>query len=133
MISDRSGKIVIPCTNMDGCNGVAPGYPSEDELVVYQTAFMETPPALKLPLTLQGLQQMGDGLTQWNGAGRIDAAPGAYAVALWLGPKAPAADRSAILGALQAIKPRVSALCDRLGRAGTRATDEFHAVCHHRS
>ena len=67
---------------------------------------MKPTPALTVPLTLRSLQQMSDGLTEWTGAGSIGRAAGAYAVELWLGPKASAADRSAILGALQAITPR---------------------------
>lgn len=105
VISNRPGEIPIPCTTMDGCpTGIAAGYPSEDELVVYETGFIETPPALKLPLTLRNLEQMSDGLTEWDGWGTVGGR-GAYAVAVWLGPKAPAADRAAILGALQTIKP----------------------------
>lgn len=105
VISNGSGQILIPCTTNDGCSvGLAAGHPTQDELVVYETSFHELPPTLKLPLTLQNLQQMSDGLTEWNGAGSIGRS-GAYSVDLWLGPKAPAADRSAILSALQTIKP----------------------------
>jgi hypothetical protein len=103
VISDRPGEIPIPCTTNDGCDGGLAGYPSQDELVVYKTLFMEPPPALKLPLTLQNLEQMSDGQTEWRGAGSIGGGR-VYAVDVWLGPKAPAADRSAILSALQTIK-----------------------------
>lgn len=105
MISDRPGEIPLPCTTNDGCPVGLAGHPSQDELVVYETAFLEPPPALKLPLTLQNLEQASDGLTEWNGAGSIAGADGAYAVGVWLGPKAPAADRSALLSALRTIKP----------------------------
>jgi len=106
VISNRSGEIPIPCTTNDGCpTGIAAGYPSEDELVVYETGSIEPPPALKLPLTLQNLQRASDGLTEWNGWGTVGGR-GPYAVAVWLGPKAPAAYRSAILSALQSIQPR---------------------------
>jgi hypothetical protein len=105
VISNRSGKIPIPCTTMDGCaTDIPAGFPSEDELVVYRTAFIETPPALRLPLTLQKLDQVSDGLTEWSTWGMVGRRD-AYAVAVWLGPKATAADRSAILSALQTIKP----------------------------
>jgi hypothetical protein len=103
VISDRAGKILIPCTTNDGCDAGIAGHESEDELVVYKTGFIETPPALKFPLTLQNLGQMSDGLTEWSGWGLVGGRR-AYAVDVWLGPKAPAADRSAILSALQAIK-----------------------------
>jgi hypothetical protein len=103
-ISDRSGEIPIPCTTNDGCPLGLAGHPSQDELVVYETVFQEPAPALKLPLTLQHLEQMSDGLTEWTGAGSIGGRR-AYAVDVWLGPKAAAADRSAILSALQGIKP----------------------------
>ena len=91
---------------MAGCSEGVVGRPNEDELVVYETVFMEPPPVLKLPLTLQSLRQLSDGLTAWDGAGAIlgGATPGAYAVEVWLGPKAHPADRSAILSALQSIK-----------------------------
>jgi hypothetical protein len=104
VISDRSGKIPIPCTTNQGCAVGLAGYPGQDELVVYETSFIEPPPALKLPLTLRNLHQMSDGLTEWDGAGSIGGG-GAYAVEVWLGPKASAAHRSAILSALQTIKP----------------------------
>jgi hypothetical protein len=102
VISDRPGKILIPCTTMDGCPPGLAGHEREDELVVYETGFIETPPALKLPLTLQSLGLTSDRLPEWSGWGVIGR--GAYAVDVWLGPKAPAADRSAILSALQTIK-----------------------------
>jgi hypothetical protein len=106
VISNRSGQIPIPCTTNDGCpTGIAAGYPTEDELVVYKTAFHETPPVLTLPLTLRGLRQVSDGLTVWGGAGSI-AGAGVYSVDVWLGPRAPAADRAAILSALETIKSR---------------------------
>jgi hypothetical protein len=103
VISDRAGRIPIPCTTNDGCTGGLAGYPSQDELVVYRTLFMETPPTLRLPLRLENLQQTSDSLTEWTGGGSIGRTD-AYAVGVWLGPKAPMADRSAILSALQAIK-----------------------------
>jgi hypothetical protein len=106
VVSNHPGKIPIPCTTNDGCaTGIAAGYPREDELVVYKTGYIESPPALKFPLSLQDLVQMSDGLTEWNGWGMVGRRS-AYAVAVWLGPKAPAEDRSALLSALQTIKPR---------------------------
>jgi hypothetical protein len=104
VITDRAGAIPVPCTTNDGCAGGVAGFPSQDELVVYETSFHETPPALKLPLTLQNLRQMSDGLTEWDGAGSIGGR-GTYAVEVWLGPKAPAAHRSALLSALKSVKP----------------------------
>jgi hypothetical protein len=104
VISNGSSEPRIPCTTNDGCAGLA-GHPSQDELVVYRTVYMEPPPALKLPLALQNLRQVNDGRTEWSGGGSIGTA-GDYVVDIWLGPKAPAADRSAILSALEAIKSR---------------------------
>jgi len=105
VIYDGSGKIPIPCTTNNGCADGVAGYPNRDELVVYETMFHETPPKLGLPLALQSLQRMSARLPEWDGAGSIDRA-GIYAVDVWLGPKAPAGDRAAILSALQTVKPR---------------------------
>jgi hypothetical protein len=104
VISDRPGALRIPCTTNDGCAGGLAAAPGEDELVVYETTFMEPSPALTFPLSLENLEQRPR-LTEWDGAGSIAPGGSAYAVNVWLGPKAPAADRSALLAALQTIKP----------------------------
>lgn len=62
------------------------------------------PSKLRFPITLHELEQGSGRISYWEGGGFIG--NGARAgVAVWLGPKAPAADRSAVLSVLQAITP----------------------------
>lgn len=60
------------------------------------------PTKLQLPIKLHELAQGSGSLTYWSGGGEIGGKE--CGVAVWLGPDAPAADRSAVLSALQAIK-----------------------------
>jgi hypothetical protein len=62
------------------------------------------PRKLQFPITLHELSQ-GSGIPYWEGGGLVGSDNQGCEVAVWLGPNAPAADRSAVLSVLQAIKP----------------------------
>jgi hypothetical protein len=62
------------------------------------------PRKLQFPITLHELSQ-GSGIPYWEGGGFLPSGSEGCEVAVWLGPNAPAADRSAVLSVLQAIKP----------------------------
>jgi hypothetical protein len=61
-----------------------------------------SPTRLQLPITLDELAQGSGGLPYWSGGGEVGGEQ--CGVAVWLGPKAPAVDRAAVLDALQATK-----------------------------
>jgi len=63
------------------------------------------PRKLQFPITLNELEQGSGGIPYWEGGGFLPSGNQGCEVAVWLGPNAPAADRSAILSVLQAIKP----------------------------
>jgi hypothetical protein len=69
------------------------------------TTLIRTPAQqLTLPITLGKLERASGGLPDWGGSGQIGKWNDDCGVDIWLGPHASAADRSAVLSALQAIK-----------------------------
>lgn len=64
------------------------------------------PHTLQFPITLDELERGSGGLTYWSGGGQVGSGNQSHecGVAVWLGPNASSADRSAVLSALQAIK-----------------------------
>ena len=90
----------------DGTRGLTdPGQWVDDPGRVTLAVFTSGGPQhmLQFPIALGELDQGRGGF--WSGGGLVSKAnPQGCGVAIWLGPHAPAADRSAALGALSAIK-----------------------------
>ncbi len=98
VISDGSGRM-LPLIQ-----GVLPAYPGRAELAVVRGVSHGPEPAqLKLPVGLDDLEQASGGYSRlWGNAFQLGHRT--YFLQVWLGRDAPAADRLAILSALQAIK-----------------------------
>jgi hypothetical protein len=77
--------------------------PSRVTLAVYSPSM--APRGLQFPVTLHELEQGSGGIPIWEGGGSIGTHNQGCEVAVWLGPNASTADRSAVLSVLQAIKP----------------------------
>jgi hypothetical protein len=83
--------------------GSFPEKPNRVAVSVFQGFFHDPVRAnLQIPVTLHELERASGGLTEWGGAFRVGNQ--VCGVAVWLGPDASAADHSAALSALQAVK-----------------------------
>lgn len=95
-IGDGTRGLRDPAEWVDDPNGVTlAAYSSSNDVAQHKFRF---------PITLHELERGSGGLTYWDGVGYIGNGNQACGVAVWLGPNASAADRSAALSALQAIK-----------------------------
>jgi hypothetical protein len=79
-------------------------YPDGVALIVTEAVFHARPPALKLPLSLDELERGSGGYRPFWGGAFVSKACGSCGVYVWIGPKAPAADRAAVVQALTSIK-----------------------------
>jgi hypothetical protein len=99
IVSDGKGRI------QPLIQGVLPAYPRRAELAVFRGVSHGRPALLKLPLGLKDLEKGSGGYSRlWGNAFVLGHET--YFVQVWLGRGAPAADRSAVRGALRAIKRR---------------------------